>query len=220
MREFTAIAVYSDIKRTDILSVQTKRLTSFFKMRYGGKSNFLDVPTDCPQRDERLGWTGDAQVFVKTASYNFNVNKFFEKWLADLAADQKENSAVTDVVPDILEKDRENGAAAWGDASVICPWQLYLTYGNKEILKRQFESMKKWVDYSVKTERFGYGDWLALDHPDGDDRGLTSQAFIDRAFNIYSTELLVKSAKLSARTCRNTKNVLRISEILLKMSIK
>lgn len=195
--EFTAIAVYSNIKRTGYFECSNEKVNKLFQNAvWGQKSNFLDVPTDCPQRDERLGWTGDAQVFVKTASYNFNVNKFFEKWLADLAADQKENGAVTDVVPDILEKDRENGAAAWGDASVICPWQLYLTYGNKEIIKRQFESMKKWVDYSVKIGRFGYGDWLALDHPNGGDRGLTSQKFIDRAFNIYSTELLVKIGKI------------------------
>ena len=198
--EFTAIVVYSDIKRTGHFKCSNEKVNKLFENAiWGQKSNFLDVPTDCPQRDERLGWTGDAQVFVKTASYNFNVNKFFEKWLADLAADQKENGAVTDVVPDILEKDRENGAAAWGDAAVICPWQLYLTYGNRNILKRQFDSMEKWVNYSVRTGRFGYGDWLALDHPEGDDRGLTDQKFIERAFNIYSTELFVKIGKVLGR---------------------
>ncbi len=197
--EFTAVVVHSDIRRTGYFTCSNEKVNKLFQnIIWGQKGNFLDVPTDCPQRDERLGWTGDAQVFVKTASYNFYVNKFFEKWLADLIADQHENGCVTDVIPNVLarEKNRADGSAAWGDAAVICPWQMYLTYGNKALLERQFESMKKWVDFSTRKGRQHYGDWLALDAEDGNDRGLTNQEFISSAFNIYSTELLIKVGKV------------------------
>lgn len=131
------------------------------------------MPTDCPQRDERLGWTGDAQVFTKTASYNFDVERFFTKWLHDLAADQMENGAVGHVVPDYLVGG--NASAAWADAATICPWQIYQTYGNPQILKDQFASMKKWVDYVTNHTNTPYlwkggehfGDWLGLDAPHG-----------------------------------------------------
>ncbi|MBE5040041.1 alpha-L-rhamnosidase [Ructibacterium gallinarum] len=195
--EFTAIVVHSDIKRTgDFVCSNEKVNQLFHNIIWGQKGNFLDVPTDCPQRDERLGWTGDAQVFVKTASFNFNVNRFFEKWLADLSADQKEDGCVSDVVPNVLGEDHEDGSAAWGDAAVICPWQMYLTYGNKALLARQFESMKRWVEYSAKKGRTHYGDWLALDGEKGNDRGLTDKEFISSAFHIYSMGLLIKSGKV------------------------
>ena len=113
----------------------------FSNIFWGQKGNFLDVPTDCPQRDERLGWTGDAQVFVKAASYNYDVERFFRKWLHDVAADQRLDGAVGQVIPDYLPAGLPS--AAWGDAAVICPWQIYLTYGNKEVLADQFDSMKK-----------------------------------------------------------------------------
>lgn len=201
---FTAIAVHSDIKRTGYLNSGNALLNQLFSnVIWGQKSNFLDVPTDCPQRDERLGWTGDAQVFVKTASYNFNVEKFFKKWLNDLKADQFETGGVPFVIPDI----QKNGAsaAAWADAAVICPWQIYLTYGNKEILENQFESMKKWIDYitaDTKVENLWigsvgqFGDWLALDVPEGKYVGATSFDFVASAFYAYSTSLVINAGKV------------------------
>jgi alpha-L-rhamnosidase len=145
LENFTAIVLYSDIKRTGYLSCSNPMLNQLFdNIIWGQKGNFLDVPTDCPQRDERLGWTGDAQAFVKTAALNFNVENFFTKWLADLAADQGEDGRVGHVIPDLLGG---KSSAAWGDAGAICPWEIYLAYGNPQILSAQFDSMKKWVGY-------------------------------------------------------------------------
>ena len=122
------------------------------------KSNFLDVPTDCPQRNERMGWTGDAQIFGRTAAYLMDVYPFFEKWLIDLAADQTEEGGVPHMVPDIITPNIHkkedwllsqgtHSAAAWADAAVLNPWYLYLTYGDRQILRDQYDSMKAWIDF-------------------------------------------------------------------------
>lgn len=200
--QFTAIAVYSNMKKTGYLRSSDPMLNQLFSnVFWGQKGNFLDVPTDCPQRDERLGWTGDAQVFVKTASYNYDVEKFFTKWLHDMAADQREDGGIGHVIPDYLGGTVPS--AAWGDAAAICPWQIYLTYGNIQILKDQFACIKGWVDFitgATKDEFLWtggghYGDWLGLDAPSGSYKGSTSETFIASAFYAYSTELLVKAGK-------------------------
>jgi len=201
--QFTAIVVYSDMKRTGRIRTSDAKLNQLFSnIIWGQIGNFLDVPTDCPQRDERLGWTGDAQVFVKAASYNYDVEKFFMKWLNDLSADQFENGAVPDVVPDYLNNG--NTSAAWRDAAVICPWQIYLTYGNKEILENQFESMKRWIGYITETTKDAYlwtgarhyGDWCALDAKVGGVHGASREDFVASAYYAYSTSLLVKVGKI------------------------
>lgn len=201
--QFTAIVVYSDIKQTGYLKCSNEKINRLFSnILWGQKGNFLDVPTDCPQRDERLGWTGDAQVFVKTASYNYDVQKFFKKWLHDMAANQKENGGVGQVVPNYLPEGFES--SAWGDAATICPWQMYLTYGDKEILADQFECMKKWVGYITShtndqylwTGHEHFGDWLGLDAPSGSYKGSSREDFIASAFYAYSTELVIKTGKL------------------------
>src|SRR2546422_10372577 len=127
--------------------------------RSGQRSNFLDVPTDCPQRDERLGWTGDAQVFARTAAFNMDVAGFFTKWLADLAADQKASGSVPHVIPDVLSRGQAEGGGStgWADASVIIPWTVYLTYGDTRILESQYESMRAWVEY---MRRLAGGDLI------------------------------------------------------------
>ena len=200
---FTAIVVYSEMKRTGNIRCSNEQLNQLFSnIFWGQKGNFLDVPTDCPQRDERLGWTGDAQVFVKAASYNYAVERFFRKWMRDLAADQRENGAVGQVIPDYLVSERES--AAWGDAATICPWQIYQTYGNKEVLIEQFSSMKKWVDYITQSTTRPYlwtggihlGDWLGLDAPSGSYKGSSREELIATAFYAYSTELLIKAGKV------------------------
>ena len=197
---FTAVAVYSDIRRTGRLECGVPELNRLFSnIFWGQKDNFLDVPTDCPQRDERLGWTGDAQVFVKTASYNYDVEKFFRKWLRDLKADQRADGSVGQVIPDFLPEGEPS--AALGDAAVICPWQIYLTYGNREVLEEQFDSMKKWVDYITGATKDAYlwtggthfGDWLGLDAPSGSYKGSSREDLIASAFYARSTELLVKA---------------------------
>lgn len=197
---FTAIVVHSELKRTGYLSCSEPLLNKLFdNVIWGQKGNFLDVPTDCPQRDERCGWTGDAQVFVKTAALNYDVEKFFAKWLGDMASGQREDGRVGHVVPDILQSDKDS--AAWGDAATICPWELYLAYGNCENLAKQYDCMKNWVKYITNatedaylwTGGWHYGDWLALDAPYGSYTGSTRFEFISSAFYAYSTELVIKA---------------------------
>ena len=197
---FTAIVVHSEMKRTGHLSCSDPLLNRLFSnIIWGQKGNFVDVPTDCPQRDERLGWTGDAQVFVRTACMNYDAEQFFTKWLADMAADQRDDGCVGHVIPDLLQS--PYGSAAWGDAAVICPWEVYLAYGNPPILKNQFDCMKGWIDYitgSTNTPYLWtggthYGDWLGLDAPSGSYKGSTREDFIASAFYAHSTELLIKA---------------------------
>ncbi len=202
VEDFRAIAVYSNMRRTGYLRCSNPKLNRLFdNVVWGQKGNFLDVPTDCPQRDERLGWTGDAQVFVRAACLNFDVEKFYRKWLADLAANQREDGCVGRVVPDLFQKAQPS--AAWGDAAVICPWTVYQAYGDKGILRNQFPSMKKWVDYitSHTRERYlwiggeHYGDWLGLDAPAGSYKGSSRDDLIASAYYAYSTELLIKAGE-------------------------
>lgn len=197
---FTAIAVHSNMKRTGFLSSSNTLLNQLFSnIIWGQKGNFLDVPTDCPQRDERLGWTGDAQVFVRTACLNYDAEKFFTKWLADLASDQHDDGYVGHVIPDLLQNPQ--ASSAWGDAAAICPWQVYLAFGNKQILKNQYQSMKKWIDYisSTTTTKYlwtggtHYGDWLGLDAPSGSYKGSSNEDFIASAFYAYSTSLVIQA---------------------------
>lgn len=197
---FTAITVHSNMKRTGFLSSSNTMLNQLFSnIIWGQKGNFLDVPTDCPQRDERLGWTGDAQVFVRTACLNYDAEKFFTKWLADLASDQHDDGYVGHVIPDLLQN--PHASSAWGDAAVICPWQVYLAFGNKQILKNQYQSMKKWIDYitSTTTTKYlwtggtHYGDWLGLDAPFGSYKGSSNEDFIASAFYAYSTSLVIQA---------------------------
>ncbi len=181
---------------------------------WGQKGNFLDVPTDTPARDERLGWTGDAQVFAQTATFNMDVAAFFTKWLRDLAADQYENGSIPDVVPDILSSSPENFAAStgWADAGIIVPWALYRSYGDTRILERQYESMTAWVDYMHEEAQTDedtyvwdtgshYGDWLAYstasqaDYPGA----TTSKDLVATAYFAYSSGLLARIAEVLGR---------------------
>lgn len=208
---FTAVAVYSDMKRTGYIKTGNEKVNKLFENTlWSQRDNFIDIPTDCPQRDERMGWLGDAQVFAKTACYNYNAKKFFGKWLGDLRSEQRENGSVPDTVPNFWLISRSS--TAWGDAMTVIPWQLYLMYGDKKDIEINFEAMKRWVDFmtndtldqylwtceddSDKMWRKHYGDWLALDAPAGSYRGVTSDNFIASAFYAYSTEILVKAGKI------------------------
>jgi alpha-L-rhamnosidase len=177
-------------------------------IQWGQKGNFVDVPTDCPQRDERLGWTGDAQAFCRTAAFNLDVSAFFTKWLKDVAADQRPGGEVPDVIPDVLNPQGSETimpSAGWGDVAVIAPWTMYLVYGDKRLLRTQYPSMKAWVDYIKKQAGYDYiwnggskyGDWLFYhppvnNHPEAD--GHTEHDFIATAFYAYSTSILVAAA--------------------------
>lgn len=207
LQQFTAIAVNSEMKRTGYIKTSDDLLNKLFEnIIWGQKGNFLDIPTDCPQRDERLGWTGDAEVFVKTASYNFDVERFFLKWLQDLSADQYEDGRVPHVIPDALVPEDKSSflpSAAWADAAVICPWIIYKTYGRKRVLKQSFDSMKKWIDYITEATTIPYlwtggehfSDWLGLDAPQGSYKGSSRQDLIASAYYAYSVSLFVKTGK-------------------------
>lgn len=210
---FTAIVVHSDIRRTGYFECSDETVNKLFKnIIWGQKSNFLDVPTDCPQRNERLGWTGDAQVFVRTASLNFDVKRFFKKWLRDLAADQGRDGCVPHVVPNIF--DDMGGSSAWSDAAVICPWEIYRTYGDKAVLEEQFDSMKAWIDWMRERSENGrrsggshFGDWLGLDSPEGSYKGSTPEDLIATAYYKYSTELFIKAAHALGRDVAEYENI-------------
>ena len=202
---FKAVALYSDMEKTGSFSTSNKLLNQLqHNIEWGQKGNFLDVPTDCPQRDERLGWTGDAQVFAKTAGYNMHVDNFFTKWMQDVAADQLENGSVPFVIPNVLG-DNSAGSAGWSDVATIIPWDMYVLYGNKEILKNQYPSMKAWVDYmnnqsnnNLWNTGFHFGDWLFY-RPDDDNDGraaITDKYLIAQCFFAHSTQLLINTAKV------------------------
>lgn len=177
---FTGVVIHSDMEPTghfDCAHPLVNRLQH--NIIWGQKGNFLDVPTDCPQRDERMGWTGDIQVFANTANTYMNTASFLTRWLGDLQADQFENGAVPHVVPNVLGP-HAGGAAGWGDAATVVPWTLYQHFGDKKILKQQYQSMKDWIAF-IK-ERAGssgdpylwsgdphFGDWLSfstIERPD------------------------------------------------------
>ncbi len=200
---FQAAVVHSDMKRTGWLRSGNREINRLFSnIVWGQRGNFLDIPSDCPQRDERLGWTGDAQVFIKAASCFYDVERFFRKWLHDLKADQRESGEVGQVIPDVMPE--AECSAAWGDAATIFPWQIYQTYGDAGVLEDQFESMKKWVDFissisgqdGLWPDHFHFGDWLELDAPEGSYKGSSRENFIADAFYAHSIELVIKAGKL------------------------
>jgi len=201
--DFTAVAVYSNIRQTGRVTTGHAGLNRLISnILWGQKGNFLDVPTDCPQRDERLGWTGDAQVFVKAASLNYDVERFFKKWLKDMTADRSTDGSVGSVIPNYLPDDRPS--AAWGDAATICPWTIYQTYGGIGVLRAQYDTMTGWVDYitsatttpNLWTGGTHFADWLGLDAPSGSYKGSSREDFIASAFYARSTELVVKAGRL------------------------
>ncbi|HEY3413021.1 MAG TPA: glycoside hydrolase family 78 protein [Armatimonadota bacterium] len=157
---------------------------------WGQRGNFLEVPTDCPQRDERLGWMGDAEVFVRTACTNADVSAFFTKWMIDVEDAQRPGGAFTNVSPDILGED---GSPAWGDAGVIVPWTMFEVYGDKRIIERHYPAMRRFIAWmETNSEGLlrpdgGFGDWLSI----GAD---TPKDVISTAFFAYSTDLLGRMA--------------------------
>ncbi|RZK45181.1 MAG: alpha-L-rhamnosidase, partial [Hymenobacter sp.] len=205
---FTAVAVYSNMAPTGVFTTSNPMLNQLqHNIQWGQKGNFLDVPTDCPQRDERLGWTGDAQVFSRTASFNMNVHNFFTKWLKDVAADQNGDGSIPHIIPDVFKQnDGENGGASgWSDVATIVPWNMYLAYGDKELLQNQYPSMKAWVDYMQKAAKnnlwitgWHFGDWLFYSVENDLDgmSAITSKYLIAQCFYAYSTQLLINAANV------------------------
>ena len=203
--DFKAVAIYADMKPTGTFSTSNSLLNQLqHNIVWGQKGNFLDVPTDCPQRDERLGWTGDAQVFSRTASYNMNVNNFFDKWMKDVAADQLPDGSVPFVIPNVLGPNAA-GSAGWSDVATIIPWNMYLAYGDTSVLVQQYASMKAWVDYihsrshdNLWNTGFDFGDWLFYRPADDNDgrSAVTDKYLIAQCFYAHSTQLLINAAKV------------------------
>lgn len=197
LMDFVGIVISSDLEQTSQFYCSNPLINQLqSNIIWSQIGNFLSIPTDCPQRDERLGWTGDAQVFIPTACFNMNTALFYSSWLKDLQLDQNRNGAVPLVVPNTNINFKE-GVAGWGDAATICPWVLYTTYRDKRILEDQYDSMKAWVNYILSQTDHTFlwntgkqiGDWLSLN-------GKTPDDYIATAYFAYSTEIVVKVAKV------------------------
>ncbi len=209
MDDFTGIVIHSDMEPTGHFESSNSLINQLqHNIAWGQKGNFLEIPTDCPQRDERLGWTGDIQVFANTASLQMQTAAFLTKWLDDLSADQMDNGAVPHVIPNVLG-DNAAGAAGWGDAAAVVPWSVFQAYGDTLLLEQQYESVKKWVDYMqgraasqgekyIWTGDYHFGDWLAyatIDRPDYAG-SYTHTDLIATAYFAHSTHLALKMSKI------------------------
>ncbi|MCB0632309.1 MAG: glycoside hydrolase family 78 protein [Saprospiraceae bacterium] len=202
----TAVVIHSDMKPTGSFECSNPLINQLqHNIVWGQKGNFLDVPTDCPQRDERLGWTGDAQAFCRTAAFNMDVSAFFTKWLQDLSADQRADGGVPFVIPNVLGG--QGVSAGWGDVATIAPWTMYQVYGDKGFLETQYPSMKAYVDYirekagdsHLWTGGSVFGDWLyykpkMTNHTEPD--GYTNPDMIATMFFAYSADLVSKAANV------------------------
>lgn len=210
---FTACHLSSDLTKTGSFTCSDERINRLQQnIVWGMRDNYLDVPTDCPQRSERLGWTGDATAFTPTAAFNANIMPFMRKWLRDLAADQDPATGMAQVIPDVLSDgvggSSQNGSAYWGDCATVLPWTLYQVYGDKQVLEEQYPSMKIWVEYirrqcgdnGLWQTGFQYGDWLGLDSEScalGDERkGATDDYFTANVCYVWSLQILSESANV------------------------
>ena len=206
----TGIVVHSDIPTVGSFVCSNEMINQLqHNILWGQKGNFVDVPTDCPQRDERLGWTGDAQVFARTACFNSDVAAFYTKWMKDFVADQQSEGQIPHVIPDVLSaKNNHKGnsaSAGWADCVVIVPWTVYLCYGDKTILEENYDCMKGWVDFQKMSagdsyfwkKDFTFGDWLSYNTTSSDYPGATTDKdFITQAYFARSTDLLARIAKI------------------------
>ncbi|NLF07000.1 MAG: family 78 glycoside hydrolase catalytic domain [Pirellulaceae bacterium] len=156
------------------------------------RANFISVPTDCPQRDERLGWMGDTQAFIGTAAYNADIQAFMTKWLIDVRDAQRPDGEFSNVAPRAAHT--AGGVAAWGDAGVICPWTMYQFYNDKRLLEQSYDSMAAWVEYCRKNSSelvrpdHGFGDWVAMVY--------TPKDVIATAYFARSTKITADAARV------------------------
>ena len=210
--EFTACHLSTDLVQTGTFECSDKRVNRLQQnIQWSQRDNYLDIPTDCPQRSERLGWTGDATAYTPTAAFNENIYPFMKKWLRDLTSEQTPQTGMPQVVPNIMG-DGQSGAAFWGDAATAVPWTIYRTYGDCRILADQFESMKIWVDFITSKcgenglwqSGFQYGDWLGLDAETNGlsepRKGATDDYFAANACYLRSLQITADTARLLGKT--------------------
>lgn len=215
--ELTACHLTTDLKAAGSFTCSDKRVNRLREnILWSQRNNYLDVPTDCPQRSERLGWTGDATAFTPTAAFHQNIMPFMRKWLRDLRADQDASTGMAQVVPDVLSAgpggSGQNGAAYWGDAATVIPWTLYEVYGDKRVLEEQYKSMKTWAEYvhgqcndrGLWQKGFQYGDWLGLDSESnklGDERkGATDDYFVANICYLWTLKIMAETAGILGKT--------------------
>ena len=219
-----ALALYSDLEQTGYIETANEKVNRlYWNSVWSQRDNFVDVPTDCPQRDERMGWTGDAQIFCPTANYHMDCEAFYTKYMRDMLEDQlRSNGKVPDVVPLMLSRDPEKanpilqeggGHCGWADAAAIVPWETYVASGDKRILENAYDCMKLWADWLYRYDEahggtrlwpgieFHYADWLALDGPDSGfnpeaTMGGTDVTFLCSAYYYKSTLFAAKAAKV------------------------
>ena len=206
VKMFTACAMHSAMRKTGSFRCSNEKVNQLqSNISWSLRDNFFDIPSDCPQRDERLGWMGDAQVFSWTAAFNRETALFFTKWMRDVSSASSLEKGVPHVVPDIQGT---YSSAAWSDAAVIIPWVVYQTYGDTRILEESWKCMHEWVDYihnhvnenGLWMSGYQYGDWLALDREMGDKSvGATDIYFVANAYYIYITEIVAKTAHILGR---------------------
>jgi len=206
----TGVVLHNATPRTGSFSCSDPLINQLQRnIDWGQRGNFLEVPTDCPQRNERLGWMGDAQVFIRTAAWNRDVAGFFNKWQRDITDAQQSDGAMPAVVPHI-EGVPPDGGPAWADAGVICPWTIYQCYGDKALLAAHYPSFERFIGFLQKNSRHlirahpdlggwqGFGDWLALDGS-GHVFGNTPKDLIGTAFFAHSSLLVSKIARVLGR---------------------
>lgn len=215
--KFIAYRIMSDIERTGWVATDHDKVNHLLENTLRSqKCNFLDIPTDCPQRDERMGWTGDAGIFASTACFHMDSGSFFHHYMKNMQAEQEKcNGAIPFFVPRPKVKKEEHtnpfyldsGAAVWGDAATLIPWRLYQFYGDKAMLEEQYPVMKAWVDYEyerTKENEIPYlwqndrqlGDWLALDNGNiNNPIGKTDSGFIASVYHYWSTKMVKEAAE-------------------------
>lgn len=206
LEDVSGVVVGTNVPRTGAFATSNKLINQLYQnIFWGQRGNYLEVPTDCPQRDERLGWMGDAQVFVRTAAFNSDVRWFMDKWLTEVRDAQTPEGAFPDVAPKILVTN--DGSPGWGDAGAIVPWQLYLMYGDRRLLERSYESMRRWVDYLDKANpdhlwinRRGndYGDWLNIEAE-------TPKEVLATAYFARSARIVSQAAAVLGRSADSAK---------------
>jgi len=211
--DFTAYAIHSHMDELGEIKTSDERVNRLIlNAKWGEKGNFVDIPTDCPQRDERMGWTGDTQVFAGTASFFTDTTAFYNKYMKELREEQKLIDGSVPVIIPRVRNQREvgtgHGSSAWGDVATILPWTMYLYFGDKSMLEKHYDAMKDWVDYITREDEADGGkrlwqtgdhiaDWLALDNPDKSDifNGGTDQYYIATAYYYYSVKLTGDAAE-------------------------
>lgn len=217
LKHVVAVVLGSDTQRTGDFSCSNAMINQLYSNAvWTQRANFLEVPTDCPQRDERLGWSGDAQVFIRTAICNMDVAAFFTKWLRDVTDAQLKSGAFSNVAPDVLhDSGIAPGDAAWGDAGVICPWTLFQCYEDRRLLETMFPHMQAWVNYLEKTSRkllrgpeitHCFGDWLSINAD-------TPTGVIQTAYFAHAVDITARAAKVLGKTAQAKRLQKRFQEI-------